>query len=141
MAQRRWQRVLTLLVLAYEGAGAILGGALLAAAPDGRLMAMPVDMMHGVFPDFLVPGLILLALGVLNAAAFFAVLRRWRSDWLLAGLALGGLLVWFLVEIAILRQVHWLHAMWGLPVVAGGLAALPLIPARKGAAPRRAQRA
>lgn len=128
-----WQRVILLCVLGYEGAGALAGGILLVAAPDGRLMDMPVEIMHGFFRDFLIPGLILIGLGILTTAAFVAVLRRVRYDWLLAGLALGGLAIWFIVEIAVLREVHWLHAMWGLPVVAGGLAALPLVPSRRAA--------
>jgi hypothetical protein len=130
MMQRRWQRIALLSVLGYEGAGALLGGSLLIAAPDGRLMDMPVDIMHSVFLDFLVPGLILLGLGILNAAAFAPVLRRYRADWVLAGLALGGLTFWFGVEIAVLQQLHWLHAMSGLPVVMSGAVALPLVPAR-----------
>ncbi|HET9431351.1 MAG TPA: DUF998 domain-containing protein, partial [Chitinophagaceae bacterium] len=89
---------------------------------------MPVDIMHGVFPDFLIPGIILIALGILNAAAFYAVLRRTRNDWVMTGLALGGLAVWFWVEIAILQELHWLHAMWGLPVVVGALVTIPLVP-------------
>jgi Type II CAAX prenyl endopeptidase Rce1-like len=128
--QPTWQRIIQLAVLLYEGIGALLGGTLLVAAPDGRLMDMPVDMMRGVFQDFLIPGLILIGLGILSTAAFVAVLRRTSSDWILAGLALGGLTIWFTVEIAILGQVHWLHGMWGLPVVAGDLVALPLIRSR-----------
>ncbi len=131
--QPTWQRVILLCVLGYEGAGCLSGGGLLVAAPDGRLMDMRVEIMHGFFPDFLVPGLILIGFGILTTAAFVAVLRRTRYDWLLAGLALGGLAVWFLVEIAVLRELHWLHAMWGLPVLAGGLAALPLVPSRRAA--------
>ncbi len=84
--------------------------------------------MHGFFPDFLIPGLILIGLGILNCAAFVAVLRRSRTDWLFAGVALCGLTVWFMVEIAVLRQLHWLYAMWGLPVLLGAFMALPLIP-------------
>lgn len=42
----------------------------------------------------------------------------------MTGLALGGLLIWFWVEIAILEQLHWLHAMWGLQVTAGALWAI-----------------
>jgi hypothetical protein len=30
----------------------------------------------------------------------------------------------------VLQQLHWLHAMRGLPVVMGGVVALPLVPAR-----------
>jgi len=138
--QPTWQRVVLLCVLGYEAAGGLSGGGLLVAAPDGRLMDMPVEMMHGFFPDFLVPGLILIGFGILTTAAFVAVLCRARYDWLLAGLALGGLAVWFLVEIAVLRELHWLHAMWGLPVLAGGLAALPLVPTRR-AGRRRSPRA
>jgi hypothetical protein len=136
--QPTWQRVILLCVLGYEGAGALAGGILLVAAPDGRLMDMPVEIMHGFFRDFLIPGLILIGFGILTTAAFVAVLRRTRADWLLAGLALGGLAVWFIVEIAILRDLHWLHAMWGLPVFAGCLVALPLVPSRR-AAPRITQ--
>ena len=128
--QPTWQRVTLLTVLGYEGLGALLGGVLLVAAPDGRLMEMPVDMMHGFSPDFLIPGLILFGLGVLNTAAFIAVWRGTQNDWLLAGLALGGLAIWFLVEIAVLQGVHWLHAMWGLPVLLGGVTVLPLLPSR-----------
>jgi hypothetical protein len=131
IGQPKWERIILLSVLGYEAAGCLLGGGMLAAAPDGRLMDMPVDMMHGTFRDFLIPGIILFGLGILNAVAFIMVLRKNRFDWILAGLALGGLLTWFWVEIAILQQLHWLHAMWGLPVIAGGMAAIPLLPERK----------
>jgi hypothetical protein len=123
----RWTRLALLMVLGYEGAGALVGGALLAAAPDGRYMEMPVGIMHGVFRDFLIPGIILFGLGILNTCSFVAVLRRQRNDWLMAGWGLGALFVWFVVEIIILRELHWLHAMWGLPVLIGWVAAIPLI--------------
>ena len=62
--QPAWARLALLIVLGYEAAGAIVGGILLVAAPDGRYMDMPVEMMHGTFPDFLIPGWILLGLGI-----------------------------------------------------------------------------
>lgn len=127
-SQRIWQRAILLIVLGYEGLGAIVGGSLLVAKPDGRYMDMPVGIMHGTFRDFLIPGVILLTLGLLNIAAFITVWRKSRADWIVAGLALGGLAVWFFVEIVILRELHWLHAMWGLPVILGILAAAPLLP-------------
>jgi hypothetical protein len=121
-----WQRIILLCILGYEAAGCLLGGSLLVAAPGGRFMDMPVDIMHGVFPDFLIPGILLIGLGILNAGAFITVLQRKPSGWIMAGLALVGLLIWFWIEIAILQQLHWLHAMWGLPVVVGGLVAILL---------------
>jgi hypothetical protein len=126
--QAGWQRVILLIVLGYEAAGCLLGGSFLVAAPDGRLMDMPVNIMNGVFPDFLVPGIILFLLGILNAAAFFTVLRRSSYDWIMASLAMGGLLIWFWVEIAVLQELHWLHAMWGLPVILGAVMSVPLVP-------------
>ena len=124
--QSVWQRVVLLIVLGYEGCGALLGGILFVIAPDGRIMDMPVDIMHGFFSSFLIPGIILLGLGILNSAAFVAVLLRSRVDWLLSNIGMGGLLIWFIIEIVILQEFHWLHAIWGLPVLAGCLTAVPL---------------
>ena len=130
VSQPTWQRIILLIILGYEAAGALLGGILLFAAPDGRYMKMPVDMMHGVFSNFLIPGIILLALGILNALAFIFVLRRALNDWFISGLAVGGLLIWFVVEIIILQVLHWLHLMWGLPVLLGCVLTIPLIALR-----------
>lgn len=127
--QPTWRRIILLIVLGYEIMGCLSGGGLPVAAPDGHLMDMQVEGLHGFFPDFLIPGLLLLGLGILNIAALIAVWRRSRTDWLFSGLALGGLTVWFLVEIAVVG-VHWLQAMWGLPVLLGLLLALPLVPPR-----------
>jgi len=133
--QRRWQRNTLLTILGYEGLGALAGGALLIARPDGQLMDIPVGVMHGAFADFLIPGIILFAMGALNVLAFIVVLRRLRGAWLAAGGANVGMIIWFLVEIAILRELHWLHAMWGLPVVLGAIVTVPLLPARRTALP------
>ncbi|MFH6769521.1 DUF998 domain-containing protein [Gaetbulibacter aquiaggeris] len=125
-----WQRVILLIVLGYEAAGCLLGGTLLIGAPNGSYMDMPVDIMHGVFSDFLIPGILLVGLGILNLFAFLAVLRKSSSDWFLSVLALGGLYIWFVVEIIILNELHWLHAMWGLPVLLGWVMVIPLIASR-----------
>ena len=117
--QPGWQRITLLSVLGYETAGALSGGFLLALAPDGRLMDMPVEIMHGFFKDFLIPGFMLIGLGILNAAAFITFLLKNRKGWILSSLALGGLVIWFTVEIIILQEFHWLHAMWGFPVIVG----------------------
>jgi len=129
-AQRAWQRIILLTVLGYEGLGALVGASLLVAKPDGQHMKLPVAVMHGTFRDFLIPGIILFGLGVLAVAAFIGVLRKSRVDWLGAGICLGGFMIWFLVEILVVRELHWLHAMWGLPVILGVVVAVPLLPFR-----------
>jgi hypothetical protein len=125
-----WCRITLLTILAYEALGAIAGGILLIAEPRGSYMQMPVEIMNGVFSDFMIPGIILLAMGILNAFAFFSVLKRKRNDWFIAACAMGGFIIWFVVEIIILQELHWLHLMWGLPVVIGFIAAIPLIISR-----------
>lgn len=47
--RKDWQHVVLLAVLGYEGLGALLGGSLLIARPDGHYMDMPVAIMHGLF--------------------------------------------------------------------------------------------
>ena len=128
--QPKWKRITLLGVLGYETAGALSGGFLLALAPDGRLMDMPVEIMHGFFNDFFIPGLMLIGLGIINAAAFVTVLLKKRNGWIFSGLALGGLVIWFTFEIIVLKEFHWLHAMWGLPVILGCLMMISLIPRR-----------
>jgi hypothetical protein len=49
----------------------------------------------------------------------------------LSSLALGGLVIWFTVEIIIPQEFHWLHAMWGLPVLAGIMVTIPLVISRR----------
>lgn len=128
--QPTWQRIILLSILGYEALGCLLGGVLLVASPDGAYMDMPVAILHGAFPDFLIPGIILFGLGILNTIAFVAVLRRSNSDWFWSGLALGGLVIWFVVELLIVDEVVWLHGMWGLPVLLGWVVNIPLIAAR-----------
>jgi hypothetical protein len=103
----RW---VVLSVLLFEAAGALVGGPALVASPDGAFMKIPVADLQGV----------------LNAAAFAALLRRLPSAWLWVGLALGGFLVWFIVELALVGAKSWAQAAWGIPVLIGLAAALPL---------------
>lgn len=124
------KRIILLAILAIEGIGGVWGGYLLISAPDGTLMQMPVEMMHGFFSNFFIPGLILTSMGILNLSAFVAVLIRSRADWIMAGLALVGFAIWFTVEIIVIREIHWLHIVWGTPVLIGIWLALPLIPKR-----------
>lgn len=131
MINRTWQRILLLIILAYEGWGGVTGGTLLTFAPDGHIMKMPPEMMHGVFPDFLIPGLILTGMGILTTAAFFEVFHRSKMDWVLAGMAMGGFIIWFTVEIIVLRELHWLHIMWGVPVIIGFLLVIPMVRSRR----------
>jgi hypothetical protein len=125
-ASSGWARAALLAILAFEALGSFVGGPMLVASPDGALMRIPVSDLQGTFPDFFIPGLILTALGALNAIAFLALLRRKPSAWLWLGLALGGFFIWFAVELSICGLKSWAQVAWGLPVPIGILFALPL---------------
>lgn len=127
-----WRRKGLLAILLFEALGAFIGGPALVAAPDGRFMQIPVEELQGAFPDFLIPGLLLTFLGALNFVAFYALLRRRQSAWLWVGLAMGGFLVWFVVEVAIMGVKSWAQVAWGLPVPIGLVLALPLLFERLG---------
>lgn len=125
------KRTLLLLVLAIEGVGGLIGGALLMAAPDGAYMEMSTSVLNNVFPDFFIPGMVLFCLGILSIIAFFGVWLRVKFDWFLVGCALFGYVIWFGVEILVIRELHWLQVVWGVPVILGIWAAMPLVPKRE----------
>lgn len=127
MINPKWQRMILLFILLFEAWGGITGGTLLTFAPDGHIMKMPVGMMHGIFSDFLIPGIMLTGLGILSAIAFFELVHKTKTGWLFSLFAMGGYMIWFAVEIIIVGT-HWLQAIWGFPVVVGLFLVFPMIP-------------
>ena len=128
--QPLWTRIVLLFILGYEGLGGLVGGSFLIAKPNGELMKMPVELMHGFFDDFLVPGIILFAMSIVSLFAFFRILLKKQNDWIWAIIGLLGWYIWFAVEIIILKELHWLHLMWGVPILLGIITAIPLIVSR-----------
>jgi hypothetical protein len=104
--------IVLLLLLAI---GAIYGGVALIADPTGGLLGMPVTLLAGrPFPDYLLPGIILFGLlGVFPVAVALGLWFRPGWGWApgfaihlawFAALAVGvALIVWILVQMAILR--------------------------------------
>lgn len=98
-------------LLALWGLGAVGGGVGMAGAPDGSAIGFDTAMLDGTpFGDFLLPGLLLLALGVgsLVAAGVLGwLVRRGRGPlpgWVCGGLVLlaVGINAWIFGEIAFL---------------------------------------
>jgi len=93
------------------GIGAIAGGLALVAAPDGSVMQFDTALLAGSpFSDFLVPGLILAGLfGVGSLLVAVAGIRRARPAPFCA-FAIGcAQMVWIVVELAIIRELSFLH--------------------------------
>ncbi|WP_068787054.1 hypothetical protein [Paenibacillus phocaensis] len=126
------------------GIGAVFGGGALVLDPSGGLLGMPRDQMQvALFPDYLVPGLILLIVfGVLSLAVTSGLVRKWSWGWgeklnlfkdrhwsWAFSLYIGfGLIIWLSVQIYILggsSVVHLVYTAWGLAIQA--LTVLPSV--------------
>ena len=121
--------------LGLLGLGALAGGIALVAKPDGSVMHFDVSLLAGSpFVDFTVPGLIL---GGMFGVGSFAVaamgLARFRAAPFLA-FALGcGQMIWIVIELAIIKELSFLHPVcfglgsiiaasaipWGWPTLQG----------------------
>lgn len=97
--------------LGLLGLGALAGGIALMAEPDGSVMHFDVALLAGSpFADYTIPGLIL---GGVFGIGSFAVagmgLARLRVAPFLA-FAIGcGQMIWIVVELAIIKELSFLH--------------------------------
>jgi hypothetical protein len=107
-------------LLVFLSLGALAGGIALAARPDGSVMQFETKILEGSpFADFFYPGLILGGLfGVGSLVVAALGLRRVRVAPFLS-FALGcGLMIWIVVELAIIKELSFLHPTYfGLGLV------------------------
>lgn len=109
------------------GVGAIIAGALLAIAPDGRYLQMPLDMLkNSPFRNFLVPGLILfLVNGVGNTVSAILCFRLSKIA-AFSGMVFGfGLIIWIFVQVNMIGGGSWLQYLYfglGILVLVVGIA-------------------
>jgi len=92
-------------LLVLEGLGGLWGGVSLVARPDGSLMQLaPALLEHTPFPDYLVPGVVLLAVNGL-LPLLVAVLWLRRNPWASRATILSGVLLsgWIACQIALIR--------------------------------------
>jgi hypothetical protein len=124
------------MLLLLEGLGGVWGGASLVGRPDGSLLQLaPALLEHTPFADYLVPGLVLLAVnGLLPLLAAALWLRR--HPWAPRATVLCGVLLsgWIACQVLLIRTfMPPLHVtFFALGVV---LAALGLLEARRAGGP------
>jgi hypothetical protein len=92
-------------LLILLGVNGLWGGGSLVARPDGALMRLdPALLAHSPFADYLVPGLVLLAVnGLLPLAAALLWLRR--HPWAPRATVASGILLagWIACQVALIR--------------------------------------
>jgi hypothetical protein len=101
-------------LLLFLSVGALAGGVALAAQPDGSVMHMPTSLLAGSpFTDFFYPGLILgglFGVGSLLVAAL-GLLRRRIAPFL--AFAIGvAMMIWIVMELAIIKELSFLHPLY-----------------------------
>lgn len=89
--------------LGLQGLSGVAGGLGLALDPSGASVGLPLEWLEGSpFPDYGVPGIVLLTLlGILPLAVAWSAWTRRSWSWA-ASLGIGlALVIWLLVEIAV----------------------------------------
>jgi hypothetical protein len=91
------------ILTAIQAIGAIGGGIGLVQDPVDNI-GMSVSLLKGTpFKDYLIPGLILLiVVGLFALLVLAGLLRRWKPAWWLSLASGGGLVIWIIVEVALL---------------------------------------
>ena len=111
MPQLSWAGRITILFLVILGLGALAGGIALVSRPDGSVMRFDASMLAGSpFDDFLIPGLILgglFGVGSLVVAAM-GLRRSTVAPFLAFGIGCAQM-IWIPVELAIIRDLSFLH--------------------------------
>ncbi|HTS15830.1 MAG TPA: hypothetical protein VMH24_09175 [Candidatus Sulfotelmatobacter sp.] len=98
-------------LLALLGVGAVAGGVALVMEPDGSVMQFSTALLAGSpFTDYFVPGLILG--GLFGVGSFAVAILGLRHQPLAPFLAFAigcAQMIWIVVELAIIRELSFLH--------------------------------
>ncbi len=113
--------------LVLLGVGALAGGVSLVAKPDGSVMQFdPAILAGSPFSDFLVPGLILGGLFGIGALAVVVMGLRHSPLAPFLAFALGcAQMIWIIVELAIIKDMSFLHPTFFAVGLVIALAAVP----------------
>jgi len=109
-------RILSIILLAFIGLGAVYGGVMLISDPTGWKIGLHTGMLkYSPFSDFLIPGIILfivLGLGSLVTCALATLKINRFPIWIIFfGFAIA---VWISVQMLMLREVYFLQVIFGL---------------------------
>ncbi|TGE32210.1 hypothetical protein [Desulfosporosinus sp. Sb-LF] len=110
------------------GIGAVFGGVVLVIDPSGGLLKMPITILeNSPFNNFLIPGIILLAiLGIIPLITSYALItkRYWKAadslniftemhwSWAYSFYIGFALIIWITVECYFVKQIILIHVVY-----------------------------
>jgi hypothetical protein len=111
----KWYTAWAILLLLFNGIGAIYGGWNLIIYPDGSSIDLSTAWLKATpFKSYLVPGIVLFVCnGLFSLFVIFSILIKARNYPMLVmaqGLILCG---WLIIQILLIRTVYYLHAVMG----------------------------
>ncbi len=99
----------------FVGIGAIPAGLMFIIHPEGGSMMLSADALAGSpFPNFLIPGIVLLLVNGIGSltGAYLTFRRHPLAGWAALGLGLF-LVLWIVIQVSILGwPPHWLQSMY-----------------------------
>jgi len=112
---KKWVQIATILLLIFNGIGAIYGGWNLIVHPDGSSIKLSSDLLNTTpFQNYLVPGIILFVCnGLFSMFVIVAILSKSKYSPHL-NIAQGMILCgWLVIQMLLIRTVYFLHAVMG----------------------------
>jgi hypothetical protein len=103
-------------LLVFLGIGALPSGFLMAGWPDGSKFGITTTWLAGSpFSDYLIPGLILLLLFGVGSLVVAVLGARKAPIAPFLAFAIGvGMVIWVVVELAVIKQPSFLQVMYGM---------------------------
>ena len=111
----RLLKIFIVILLLFNGAGAVYGGVNLISHPNGSSIGLPLQLLDGTpFVDYTLPGIVLLiangALSLLTAAFVLLKTPHFKHYIVAQGVILLG---WLFIQILLIKILFFLHYVMG----------------------------
>ncbi len=102
-------KITSIIIAGFVALSAISGGIRLIATGG---LGMPISLLGGTFPNYTIPGIILVVIvGGAHLITAVALIRRSTAASILMFISGCGLLIWIFVQLYIMKTPHFLQAL------------------------------
>jgi hypothetical protein len=114
--QGRLIKTITIILLLFLAVFAFLGGGAFIHDPSGAILQIPLSFLdHSPFSSFLLPGILLFTVfGLGGLACALLLIFKFRQAGDVVIVAGAALVIWIVVQLAMIRTFHYLHAIYGV---------------------------